>query len=155
MPVFCGRAGGLRVLFVFIESEEMREKPSCNAAPLRVCICFWFHASGVANGSELLIHSFPVPFIMRSGGKKPLNEEYLVFVGINSMRHYSVVCFSLFEQFFEWRGLYCHNKRGGGGGEEGNAAFGAASWKGKDWLILPQLAVCAFRFMYLASSMSF
>lgn len=29
--------------------------------------------------------------------------------------------------------MYCHNKRDGGGGEEGNAAaFGAAYWKGKD-----------------------
>lgn len=68
-----------------------------------------------------------------------------------------MICFLLFEQFFEYVcvGLYCHNKRDGGGGEEGNAAFVAASWKGKDWLILPHLSVCAFTFRYFASSMSF
>lgn len=51
--------------------------------------------------------------------------------------------------------LYCHNKRDGGGGKEANTAFRAASWKVKDCLILPQLAICAFRFTYFASSVSF
>lgn len=32
--------GRLKSLFVLKESKEMREEPSCNAAPLRVCICF-------------------------------------------------------------------------------------------------------------------
>lgn len=45
--------------------------------------------------------------------------------------------------------LYCHNKRDGGGGKEGNTAFRAASWKVKDCLILLQLAFRAFRFMHL------
>lgn len=38
MSAFCG--GREAQESVLIESKEMREEPSCNAAPRRVCICF-------------------------------------------------------------------------------------------------------------------
>lgn len=137
----------------------MREQPSCNASPpLGVCMWFWFRASAVAKGWSLWSALFPFPSAWDLEGKGCSISNTWFFVGINSMRYYSMVCLPLIEQFF-WicvcGALYCHNKRDGGGGKEGNTAFRAASWKVKGCLILPQVAIRAFRFTYFASSVSF